>query len=323
MTSANVSSAPASGTNINRGSWQPPQALYWELASQEELDPQDQALSSPDDGSGVVCQVIDVAGDILVFEGVGNRSLLRRYNRYDQEWQVQTISVVVHAAVLSPIDARVVCILHCPSEWNSDHRYEVYAFDADTNKIDPLWVSSSKSEQLIDAGIAPKKRHGFSIAPHGRCIYLLCGLQHFPGDTTGSFVYCFSLDECVWTEVEYSGVFPAPYPESPYAGCRFGQSCVVYDGKAWLFGGCVEGAEGAGVESTNGLYTFDLQDHAWDAISAHGRLHPPPMSGHAALVCHGRMLVFGGEGASQDIFSYNISTQTWELLPPIMLGPRP
>eukprot|EP00929_Paragymnodinium_shiwhaense_P065966 TRINITY_DN33051_c0_g1_i1.p1 TRINITY_DN33051_c0_g1~~TRINITY_DN33051_c0_g1_i1.p1 ORF type:complete len:887 (-),score=176.30 TRINITY_DN33051_c0_g1_i1:52-2712(-) len=324
------------------------QALYWELVSQEELGAaaagggggaangaSGEGKNAKDDNGGNAgaaadsggsadarCQVLDLQGDVMVFESTPRRTMLRRFDSLERRWTRQELPVVVHAAVPLPGEPRTVCILHCPSDWNSDHRYEVYACSADTGELEPLWVSSSKSEQLVDAGIAPKKRHAFSVAVHGRCIYFFCGLQHFPGDVTGSFVYCFSLDQRVWTEVEYSGIFPARCPERPYKGCRFGQSCVVHNGKAWVFGGCIHGSQ-EGVVMTNDLYTFDLEEHSWEKIDVQSGLRPPRMSGHDALVCCGRMLLFAGEGASQDIYAFDLVEQRWALLPPVMLGPRP
>ena len=87
---------------------------------------------------------------------------------------------------------------------------EIYStYNADLN-LDCL-VSQARSK-LVEAGIAPKKRHGFSLAPYqtspgpriqvswkmwlGSGLYFLCGLQHFPGDSTGSFVYCFRASAC-------------------------------------------------------------------------------------------------------------------------------
>ena len=105
--------------------------------------------------------------------------------------------------------------------------------------------------------------------------------RRWRGDATGSFVYCFSLEKRVWSEVEYTGEFPALKQDSPYAGCRFGQSCVVEGGKAWIFGGCIK--NGDGVEQRNDIYTFDLEDHCFAEIEvrgldgSHGLFHSGPM----------------------------------------------
>lgn len=331
------------------------QALYWDLIHCEDLDVSDEAVAagpgSPSAGSrdgstghaarlnqpandgccavptgarGAACSpchLVEANGDILVFEVTGPRSLLRRYVVAESRWRSQSLPITVHAAVPLAEDPSVICILHCPSDWNSDHRYEVHAFDTTTSELNPVRLSSWKSHVVDAGGIAPKKRHGFSIAPIGQSVYMFCGLQHFPGDVTGSFVYSFSFSDRMWTEVEYDGVFPAPYPVNPYAGCRFGQSCAVYNDKAWVYGGCIKHRKC--VEPTNHFFTFDLVQHCWEEVVVQTDLQLPQMLGHCSLVCAGQVLIFGDEGASQDIYSFDGKTSSWDLLPPIMLGPRP
>lgn len=51
-------------------------------------------------------------------------------------------------------------------------------------------------------------------------IYFFGGMQLFKGDSTGSFVYKLDLDTKEWDTVEYSGIFPASVPNTPYTGCR-------------------------------------------------------------------------------------------------------
>ncbi|CAJ1440877.1 unnamed protein product [Effrenium voratum] len=298
-----------------------PRALFWELLAEEDLP----AFA----GSSWYDIVPLKDGDVLVFECAGAASQMRRFISATACWsEAEDLPLAVNAVVRSPAAAEKVCILHCPLHWGSDHRYEVYSMDTATDSDptpEPLFLSATNKagrSKLVEAGIAPKKRHGFSLAPFQSSLYFLCGLQHFPGDTTGSFVYCFSLEERVWTEVEYEGSFPATKPGCAYSGCRFGQSCVVYDQKAWIFGGCVAGPDG-GVEPTNGLFSFDLQEHRWEEVGKMSPEKPPVMTGHYAMAFDGQIFVFGGDYGTQNVHSYNMAQSQWSLLPPLLLGPRP
>ncbi|CAE7838116.1 unnamed protein product [Symbiodinium sp. CCMP2592] len=245
----------------------------------------------------------------------------------------QELSLAVHAAVPSPASPEKACLLHCPSHWGSDHRYEVYSLDTSNPDsfpaLEPLFVSSAskaEKEKLVEAGIAqiaPKQRHGFSLAPYDCSLYFLCGLQHFPGDVTGSFVYCFSLEEREWTEVEYTGTFPATKPGVSYQGCRFGQSCVVQGQRAWIFGGCVSN-EAGGVQPTSGLFSFDLEEHHFEEIAAASPSNwPPALTAHSSVAFDGKVFVFGGGDGAQDVYCYDVAKSSWALLPPLLLGPRP
>ncbi|CAE7654118.1 unnamed protein product [Symbiodinium sp. KB8] len=154
-------------------------------------------------------------------------------------------------------------------------------------------------------------------------LYFLCGLQHFPGDVTGSFVYCFSLEEREWTEVEYTGTFPATKPGVSYQGCRFGQSCVVQGHRAWIFGGCVSN-EAGGVQPTSGLFSFDLEEHHFEEIAAASPSNwPPALTAHSSVAFDGKVFVFGGGDGAQDVYCYDVGKSSWALLPPLLLGPRP
>lgn len=302
--------------------------LFWDLILEEDLP--DALGSQP--GASRWYEIVPVKdGDVLVFESAGGTSQFRRFVAAKSSWnEAEELPLLsVNAAVQSPANPEKVCILHCPLLWGSDHRYEVYSMDAapDSDPApEPLFVSATNNDKarskLVEAGIAPKKRHGFSLAPCGSSLFFLCGLQHFPGDTTGSFVYCFSLEERVWTEVEYEGTFPATNPGRPYSGCRFGQSCVVYNRHAWIFGGFVASEDG-GVEPTNSLFSFDLEDHRWEEVTKMSPEKPPVMSGHHAVAFDDQTFIFGGDEGAQNAYCYNMVQSHWSQLPPLLLGPRP
>ncbi|CAE7761262.1 unnamed protein product, partial [Symbiodinium sp. CCMP2456] len=273
-------------------------------------------------------------GDLLIFESSRRSTLLRRFAVASETFgEGQELSLAVHAAVPSPASPEKACLLHCPSHWGSDHRYEVYSLDTSNPDsfpaLEPLFVSSAskaEKEKLVEAGIAqiaPKQRHGFSLAPYDCSLYFLCGLQHFPGDVTGSFVYCFSLEEREWTEVEYTGTFPATKPGVSYQGCRFGQSCVVQGHRAWIFGGCVSN-EAGGVQPTSGLFSFDLEEHHFEEIAGASPSNwPPALTAHSSVASDGKVFVFGGGDGAQDVYCYDVGKSSWALLPPLLLGPRP
>jgi len=304
--------------------------LFWELIL-EEAEFLRKALGSQPIATRWFEIVPVKDGDVLVFESAGSASQFRRFVAATASWsEAEELPLLsVNAAVRSPANPEKVCILHCPLHWGSDHRYEVYSMDAGPESDpapEPLCVSATNNDKarskLVETGIAPKKRHGFSLAPYGSSLFFLCGLQHFPGDTTGSFVYCFSLEERVWTEVEYEGSFPATNPGQAYSGCRFGQSCVVHGHYAWIFGGFVANEDG-GIEATNSLFSFDLEEHRWEEVAKMAPERPPAMSGHQAVALDDQIFIFGGDEGAQNVYCYNIVQSKWSQLPPLLLGPRP
>lgn len=122
------------------------------------------------------------------------------------------------------------------SGYYSDYRYNLIEYNID-----------KKTWNIIQhKGVAPKRRSDdFTTFFHDdglrQKIFLLGGMQMFPGDNTGSFIYSFDVKDCEWTIESYSGNFPSEIiNNTPYLANKSGMSAVVYNkDKALLIGGKV------------------------------------------------------------------------------------
>jgi len=116
------------------------------------------------------------------------------------------------------------------NSYSSDFRYHLIDF----NVKNKTWTT------IAHKGVSPKKRSDdFSVVYHQNSnkIFFFGGMQIFPGDNTGSFVYSFSLDEYEWNIETVSGEF-LNKSQIPYVSNKSGITPIFYNqDKILLLGG--------------------------------------------------------------------------------------
>ena len=119
-----------------------------------------------------------------------------------------------------------------------DGKNSIYLFKIDNS------YSSDFRYHLIDFNVknktwTKKRSDDFSVVYHQNSnkIFFFGGMQIFPGDNTGSFVYSFSLDEYEWNIENVSGEF-FNKSQLPYVSNKSGITPISYNqDKILLLGG--------------------------------------------------------------------------------------
>lgn len=212
----------------------------------------------------------------------------------------------------------IIYLLTVPE--NSDYRYQIIEYSLDT-----------MTATIIDTtGIAPKRRKPtLSCLYFQGCIYLFGGMQIYRGDATGSFVYRLDLETKEWSNVEYSGSFPATVPHAPHTGCRSGHSTVLVGHKTFVFGGTMIEDSLLNAEcltssifdnfNTNDLHEFDLLQSRWSKIPYKPiACMIPTMTQHAAAANQHFMYIYYEE----KIYRYEFQTQNCYKLKKSLKAPK-
>lgn len=95
---------------------------------------------------------------------------------------------------------------------------------------------------------------------------------------------------------------------------RDGHSCLYFNGKLVMFGGC----EGSEDDATlfRQVYTLDLTTREWLEQPTTGEI-PAGRDGHAAGILDNTMIVYGGgtdQGVTGDVFALHLARFTWQKL---------
>jgi hypothetical protein len=111
----------------------------------------------------------------------------------------------------------------------SDWRYQLIEFNIETE----TWA------QVQFKGVAPKRRsETFNSFYHHNSskIYFFGGLQMYPGDNTGNFIYSFNCLNNEWSIENIK--FPTNNPNTPYLSNRSGiASVLTQSDKLFIIGG--------------------------------------------------------------------------------------
>ncbi|XP_064291046.1 uncharacterized protein LOC135309085 isoform X3 [Passer domesticus] len=173
----------------------------------------------------------------------------------------------------------------------------------------PLWIydidsarwTESCNEPAETESSAPANRKGHSAVVYHSSMYIYGGYFGIKGISQEFWEFHFDTGKwlCVCSPCHSSG-----------PGARHGHSAVVYRTAMYLFGGLV------GLTEQRDLWRWDFGSSSWSSIrTSQG---PPPVVGHASIVCKDSMLIFGGgisnSSPNDDLWKYHFITQTWKKL---------
>ncbi|NXM46861.1 GEFF factor, partial [Gymnorhina tibicen] len=165
--------------------------------------------------------------------------------------------------------------------------------------IDSARWTESCNEPAETESAAPANRKGHSAVVYHSSMYIYGGYFGIKGISQEFWAFHFETRKwlCVSSPCHSSG-----------PGARHGHSAVVYHRAMYLFGGLM------GLTEQRDLWKWDFGSSSWSSIrTSQG---PPPVVGHASIVCKDSMLVFGGgisnSSPNDDLWKYHFHTQTWK-----------
>ncbi|XP_039925264.1 leucine-zipper-like transcriptional regulator 1 isoform X1 [Hirundo rustica] len=173
----------------------------------------------------------------------------------------------------------------------------------------PLWIydtdsagwTESCNEPAETESSAPANRKGHSAVVYHSSMYIYGGYFGIKGISQEFWEFQFDTRKwlCISSPCHSSG-----------PGARHGHSAVVYHTAMYLFGGLM------GLTEQRDLWRWDFGSSSWSSIrTSQG---PPPLVGHASIVCRDSMLIFGGgisnSSPNDDLWKYHFHTQTWKKL---------
>ncbi|NXH39059.1 LZTR1 regulator, partial [Dicaeum eximium] len=186
----------------------------------------------------------------------------------------------------------------------------------------PLWIydidsarwTQSCNEPAETESSAPANRKGHSAVVYHSSMYIYGGYFGIKG--ISQEFWEFHFDTRRWLCVS-----SLCHSSSP--GARHGHSAVVYHTAMYLFGGLM------GLTEQRDLWRWDFRSSSWSSIRTSFLLvspkllvsltfsqGPPPVVGHASVVCKDSMLIFGGgisnSSPNDDLWKYHFHTQTWK-----------
>ncbi|XP_048165961.1 leucine-zipper-like transcriptional regulator 1 homolog isoform X3 [Corvus hawaiiensis] len=162
------------------------------------------------------------------------------------------------------------------------------------------WTESCNEPAETESS-APANRKGHSAVVYHSSMYIYGGYFGIKG--ISQEFWAFHFDTRKWLCVSSPSHSSSP-------GARHGHSAVVYHTAMYLFGGLM------GLTEQRDLWRWDFGSSSWSSIrTSQG---PPPVVGHASIVCKDSMLVFGGgisnSSPNDDLWKYHFNTQTWKKL---------
>ncbi|XP_058695302.1 leucine-zipper-like transcriptional regulator 1 homolog isoform X1 [Poecile atricapillus] len=167
--------------------------------------------------------------------------------------------------------------------------------------IDSARWTESCNEPAETESSAPANRKGHSAVVYHSSMYIYGGYFGIKGISQEFWEFHFDTRKwlCVSSPCHSSG-----------PGARHGHSAVVYHTAMYLFGGLM------GLTEQRDLWRWDFGSSSWSSIrTSQG---PPPLVGHASIVCKDSMLIFGGgisnSSPNDDLWKYHFHTQTWKKL---------
>ncbi|NXG00666.1 TEA3 protein, partial [Sakesphorus luctuosus] len=171
----------------------------------------------------------------------------------------------------------------------------------------PLWIYDIDSTRWTECrnvpaeteSLAPANRKGHSAVVYHSSMYIYGGYFGIKG--ISQEFWTFHFDTRKWLCVSSPSHNTGPGP-------RHGHSTVVYRTGMYLFGGLM------GLSEQKDLWKWDFVSSSWSNIrTSQG---PPPVVGHASIVCKDSMLIFGGgisnSSPNNDLWKYQFHTQTWK-----------
>ncbi len=160
--------------------------------------------------------------------------------------------------------------------------------DLDTMK----WESIVPSEQEW-----PVARHFHGAAAVGSKEFYI-----FFGKSNGYMndVHAFDTSTRKWRKIEPENATPENTPSR-----RYGHSVVELNGDVLVFGGF----DDFGLRC-NDLWRFCVSKSEWSPM-LHLQSEAPDALHHAAALCNGSMLVWGGLDATADVLEYRLGSRSW------------
>ncbi|NXM33299.1 LZTR1 regulator, partial [Oxyruncus cristatus] len=175
----------------------------------------------------------------------------------------------------------------------------------------PLWTYDIDSTRWTECrnvpaekeSLAPANRKGHSAVVYHSSMYIFGGYFGIKGISqefwTFHFDHIFLSDtgKCLCVSSPSHNTCPGP---------QHGHSAWVYRTGMYLFGGLM------GLSEQKDLW--DFVSSSWSNIrTSQG---PPPVVGHASIVCKDSVLIYGGgisnSSPNDDLWKYHFHTQTWK-----------
>ena len=204
--------------------------------------------------------------------------------------------------------------------------YVFFGQDAGGSVLSDAWCldpATKNWEQLSYGGQVPSARYLHSAATlsdgESPSMAMFGGDGEAAGsDTQGELDTQGGIDSNAWVYEPFPGgggywTKKAAMPGDP----RYGQTCVVVNGKLYVFGGST--SEGP----LNDMWKYDPVADSWEKITP-ANDPPPPRWLHAAALWETGMWIMGGmgDGGSElsDTWKFDFTTSTWSRGPDMILG---
>jgi N-acetylneuraminic acid mutarotase len=182
-------------------------------------------------------------------------------------------------------------------------------------------IQSKWTTLFSDTGLSNKDenipigRSSFVAGAINENVYIFSG-EHIPRQPIDNHVYVFSLKSLEWKKISSSSHDnPSVSSSTAWPCSRVGHAGAVLNQNLYIYGG----RTGINTNDTtlNDFWVFDASTVRWNCLSSNVAT-PPPLSYHAMTAHKTKVYVFGGctvdNGRSNELWSYDIETQSWELL---------
>ena len=174
--------------------------------------------------------------------------------------------------------------------------------------IDETW------RNVVPASLMPVGRYDSCMVAVGGQLYMYGGVQHDLGETIDNRVFAFDPATEDWTEVHNGVGGPGP---------RFGHACTAIDravgGQFVLVGG--NSAPGT---SEMDVWVYSTDTNTWAEETGTTGGPPSDRVFHGLAFAGGLVYMYGGltgAGASDELWSYDVDSNTWDDETPVGLKP--
>jgi len=156
----------------------------------------------------------------------------------------------------------------------------------------------------VSKGATPDAREGSSfVLGTDKQAYFFGGLS----TSRKNDLKVYNFETCVWTDIHPSGQAPSQ---------RYGQTCILYDGKLYFFAGAGEyNHEKWKLDCLQDIKIFDYNEERWIVSPVRGSI-PPRRMNHASVLLDKHMVTYGGSsgkpfGCLNDCFVLQLDTLNW------------
>lgn len=209
-------------------------------------------------------------------------------------------------------------------------------------------IAPSSDAKCMSTSAKPAGRFGNSMIMHKGWI-IVYGGRGYTNKCAGGIgllddVWMWSAETWEWEyaggswSLDHYGMMPAQAGAEGsvnfHPGARMGHAAGWFDGSMFIFGGMGVNSTG-GVGTKNDLWSYNIGNGKWKMIGGSmetghcgnynanaGALWPSARSGHTAVVSHGTLYMFGGNGISEnscgsdcgrlnDLWSMDFRTMKW------------